>query len=146
MGQVEEKRLSKREAYNIYIYIYTLQDGLDETLAIVDRQEDHHFIKNLDTMNAELIFNSMISCYEKFQELIIAMNKENIEWRTEPTVKLMHECVHKTDTLFKKLEKLKLPPLILLDMEERKAGLFPKLHAELEKKPKNKSNKKNIIG
>ena len=110
INQLEEGTLKKREVNELYTYISSFEDVLNEIADLLnDSDEDAHFTKVLDPVNTELIFNGVIHSFEKLQELVEALNKSKVEWQRDITVNLIHKCLMVNKSLFAKLAAPRMP-------------------------------------
>lgn len=106
-NSIEDGTMKKRDVAGINIYLASLEDSLNEIYRLLSRKEGKNdFVKSLDPINAELIFNSVINSYEKLHDLIILMNSKKIEWATDLNKDLITRCFSVTDILFRKLDEI----------------------------------------
>ena len=98
--RIEETRIRKREIDDIYVDISSFEDILNEVINIIHRQEKNHFTKVIDSVNTELILNSVLNSFEKLNELIEMMNQNKLEWKRDITIDLVNRCISLNDKLF----------------------------------------------
>jgi hypothetical protein len=135
MNKIEDKTIRKREVNNIYLYLSAFEDTINETLVLLTRPGDNHFIKNMDQVNTELIFNSIINSFEKFFELISLLNQHGIDWKTEINVNFVNQCIILNENLFSKLNlSTELMRQVLLDLNVRKNMIITKIKDDMAKK------------
>jgi hypothetical protein len=108
MTKIDDNTLTKREVLSLHIYISSLEDSLNETYILTGKNHKHDFIKGIDPVNAELVFNSVISSYEKMNELITLLDSKKIEWVTDLNKDLLNKCFAITDKSFKRLDEEEL--------------------------------------
>jgi hypothetical protein len=138
ISRIEEGAPRKRDINTIYIHFSSFEDTLRETLTIMEKPTDKNFIKGVDPVNMELIYNSIINSFEKINELIGVFNISRIEWRTDLNIKLTEECISIDEKLFGKLNlSEKIMQNTINDLNSRKNIAISQLRAELHKKRSN---------
>jgi hypothetical protein len=134
MSRIEEGEIRKRDANTAYIYFSSLEDTLRETLAMMEKPTDKNFIKGIDPVDMELIYNSIIHSFEKINELVSVFNSGRMEWKTDLNIKLLEECVILNEKLFGKLNlSEKIMKSKLDDINNRKSEVLGLLKSELNK-------------
>lgn len=135
ISKVEDGSVRKREIASIYLYFASFEDSLNETLTLIGKTGNEHFIKKIDIINAELIFNSILNSFEKINELISEMNHHKIEWKTEMAVDLINLCLIINEDLFKRLDYLKdLRKETLEDLVSRRDKIKESIKSGIGKK------------
>ena len=107
INKIEENSIRKRQINDMYIYISSLEDILNDITSLIDISGKSEFKKVLDTLSTELLFNSIINSFEKLNELITLLNQNKSDWRRDITINLINRCISITDTLFAKLNSSK---------------------------------------
>lgn len=121
INKIEENYIRKREVSDIYIYISSLEDTLNETKALIGTDNKNQFKKVLDPLNTELLFNSILHSFEKLSELINTLNQSRLDWRRDLTLKLIKSCISINNTLFTKLSSSKnLSDKTMTDLNSQK--------------------------
>ncbi len=132
--KIEEGSIRKRELNNAYFYVSSLEDALNETFALFTRDKSH-FIKDVDPVNTELIFGSILSSFEKLNELLILINKYEIEWRSEITATFIDKCILINEDLFRNLNlSQNLRKETITDLNARKSKVVESIKSELKNK------------
>lgn len=108
ISRVEDNSVHKREINDLYTYISSLEDILHEVTAIINRPEGSQYTKVLDSLNTELVFNSVLSSFEKLSELITVLDQNKLEWRREVTIHLVYKCINLNQQLFDKINAAKM--------------------------------------
>ncbi len=135
INKIEGKIISKRELNNLCIYLSSMEDTLNEVLALIRRPSTNHFIKNIDPVDTELIFNSILSSFNKLYELLTIMEEHKIEWRTGLTVSCIGKCIEVTEELFRKLDDLKnLMKPTVTEFNLRKSEIIEKINKVVSRK------------
>ena len=98
--KVEEGDMKKREVSDIYTYISSFEDILNEIIILFNRQHSNHFTKKLDNVSTELILNSIMHSFDKINELITTMKEHKIEWKRDIVVALIKKCISLDEELF----------------------------------------------
>lgn len=133
--KIEAKDIQKREISGIYIYFSSLEDSLSETFNLIERSDKNkHFIKNIDPVSAELIFNSILTSFEKLNELLSIMNQNKIEWKTELTTDLINRCLGITESLFNELDPSAIRKGIINDLNSRKNKVIAMIKSSIDNK------------
>ena len=107
IDKIEDGTIRKREINDLYIHISSLEDILNEVLNFFWRGVGTNFTKVIDSLNTELVFNSVIGSFEKIDELIKILNNANIEWRRDITLSFINTCIAIQEDLFRKLNSMK---------------------------------------
>jgi hypothetical protein len=123
ISRIEEGVIKKREINDLYVHISSFEDILHEIEVLISRKEEMHFTKVLDPLNAELIFGSAISSFEKLHELILVLDQNNKkDWRRDVTVHLIYKCIMLNQKLFDQVNSSKmLPEKNLADLNAQKS-------------------------
>ncbi len=100
MDKSEEGSLQKREVLGLHTHLTSLEDVIGEVRTMITKQGHYHFIKHIDAVNAELIFNSLVSSFERLGELLTLLNKKKIVWKTEVNILVLKKCLEVNDSLF----------------------------------------------
>ena len=121
IDRVEDNVIRKREVNDIYIYISSLEDILNEIISLVGTSGRHYFKKVIDPLNTELLFNSVLSSFERLNELITILNQTKLEWKRDVTLNLIERSISLNDALFARLNSSKnLPDKIINDLTAQK--------------------------
>jgi len=136
IGKVEGGVIRKREIYDIYTYLSSLEDTINELLFQMDKPEEKRFTKVIDPMNTELIFISITHSFERFYELITLLNQNNLEWRRDVTIELINKCISIDILLFEKLNSSKkLAEKNRIDLNAQNEKAISMLKKEIEPQP-----------
>jgi len=103
INKIEEHSIKKREINDIYVYISSLEDILNEILSLISTSKKNYFKKVIDPINTELLFNSIIHSFEKLNELMHLLDENKLDWKREVTLDLINRCISLNNTLFDKL-------------------------------------------
>ena len=103
ISNIDAGTSKKREISDIYIHISALEDSLNDIMSLFAKSGNKHFTKEVDSLNAELILNSIISSFEKLDELVNLMNSRKIEWKREIAVNLMNKCISTNEKIFDRI-------------------------------------------
>lgn len=121
ISKIEERTIKKREIENIYIHLSSFEDIMNEVLNLINKPEDQRLAKGIGPVNTGLIFNSVLSSFETVNELIIVMEKHNLEWKRDINLKFIEQCLVANDKLFEKLNLSKdLMKQTVNDLNEHK--------------------------
>ncbi|MFH0701652.1 MAG: potassium channel family protein [Candidatus Woesearchaeota archaeon] len=132
ISRVEEKEIHKREINDLYNYISSLEDILREVCVLVHKPERSEYTKTLDSLNTELVFNSVINSFDKVKELIVILDQNKLEWRRDLTVHLIYKCINLNQQLFDHLNSEKmLSEKSLNDLNAQKSKTIDGLRTEM---------------
>lgn len=107
INKIEEGSVRKRELNDVYTYFSSFEDILNEVESLMGTSSGNYFKKVLDPLSTELLFNSILSSFEKMNELIAILNQAKSEWRRDITLDLINRCISINDALFSKLNSSK---------------------------------------
>lgn len=125
INKIEENSIRKREINDIYIYLSSLEDTLNEIMSLIDPSSSNYFKKVLDPLNTELLFNSILNSFERLNELIHLLNQAKSDWRREITLDLINRCISLNDSLFSKLHISKnIAEKTIVDLNSRKSKVI----------------------
>ena len=132
ISKIEENTIRKREISDIYIYIHSLEDTLNETVSLTAISTKSRFKKVLDALNTELLFNSILSSFEKINELITILNQNNTDWKRDIILDLLNRCITINDSLFAKMNSSKhISEKTKLDLNSRKNTVIETIKKEI---------------
>ena len=132
MSKIEEHRFQKRDTSEININLSSFEHILTETYALVRRSPNNQFIKNLDPVNAGLILNSIITSFEKVNELFTLLDQHKLQWRSDATITLTRKIILLTDELFGKINTSNIMTMsISQDVNTRKNKIVSQIKGKL---------------
>ena len=127
----EEGIARKSDIKNIHIPFASFEEALTETIEFFGKKDDHRLMKTVKPVNTELIFNSVLLSFEKINDLICALNKNQIKWKNEVVVGSINKCIQLNDELFRNMSML--PELKVLDLRARKNKIMTTMKSEFER-------------
>jgi len=98
--RIEEKSITKREIDYIQFYISSFCDSLKEVFILITKKDGKDFAIDIDPVGIELIFNSVLSSFERLNEMIIVLNQNKINWKTDIVLNHMNKCISISENLF----------------------------------------------
>jgi potassium channel LctB len=111
--RTEDKKIRKSELSDVTVHIATLEHVLDDLVLLSKKSTNNDFAKSIDSINAELLANSVLSSLEKLNELFELLFAENILLvKFETVVVHTNHCLQATRALmqnFKELHILSIP-------------------------------------
>ncbi|MBU0536006.1 MAG: potassium channel family protein, partial [Nanoarchaeota archaeon] len=132
ISNIDSGNIRKRELSDLYIPLSSFDDILNEILSLFTNSGKNHFTKKVDSLNAELILNSIVHSLDKLSELISFMNNRKLEWKREVTANLITKCITITDKIFEKIASSKsVPEKTMSDIKVRKSKIIESLQAGL---------------
>ena len=111
----------------------SLEDTLNEILKFMKKPDKKQFIKIMDPVNTELIFNSISTSFERLNELVTLMNDKKMDWKRDITIELIKRCVSLHEKLFSNLSTEILSEKIINQLNERNSNLIEAIKAGTEK-------------
>jgi hypothetical protein len=119
ISKSEEKTFGSREARSLNGYVFSLEDTLSEIFAVINKKKGNKFIKKLDPVNTELIFNSMISSFNKLDELFIVLIENKISFKKQVSFSPIKKCFLLVDSSFSQIGKSSLSNETIDDLNKR---------------------------
>lgn len=145
IGGVEDKSLKKGEINELYTYISSLEDILTEIYTILEQKGITDYIKGMDSLNTELIFNSIQQSFEKINEMILVLDENKIVWRREVTIGFIRRGLELNKLLVEKVSKSQvLNRKCLMTLQKRSQKVHDSIYKNL-KLPKNKEESVEIV-
>ncbi len=100
---VEGGTVDKREIYDLYVYIHSVETVLEEMLPMIDPEQKHVFFsKVIDPLDTELLVNSILQSFERLLELVTALSKSSLQWKRPVTIATIKRCISLNRQLFSK--------------------------------------------
>ncbi|MFH1053448.1 MAG: potassium channel family protein [Candidatus Woesearchaeota archaeon] len=134
IAKTDQETYSKKDVDDIYIYLSSLKDILNEIWDIFYKQNENRYIKKIDPVNTELILNSLLSSFEKLHELNLHLNKKKIVWKDEATMMITRNCLSLFDNIFSTIKSYKISDKALKDLKKREKGIIRILKEDFKKK------------
>ena len=107
IGRIEDNSLRARDIASIEGNLPSLEDALNEVNSLVSNNGDKEFLKNVDPLRSELIFNSLNNSFLKIDEFLNLCEKKNINWKKDIDSASVKICVELYDALFLRLSSTK---------------------------------------
>ena len=99
--KAEEKTLKSRDFEMAESYIYSLRDVLEEILSVLFKTKRNSlFVKKLDHVNSELIFNSVLSSFSKLNDLFELANGNKVKYDDKISIDLVNNCAKLCENIF----------------------------------------------
>ncbi|MFH2028678.1 MAG: potassium channel family protein [Nanoarchaeota archaeon] len=135
LDKLEGGLIRKREISGLYIHLSSFESILDEILSFFSKKGNpKDYAKSLDSINTELIMNSVLKSFEKIVELFSTLNASNITWRREVVMDIMEKCMRTNETLFDRLRFVKgIDGKIIDEWRLQKTKIMDSLNHELSK-------------
>lgn len=125
IAKIEEGDISKREVDDIYVYISFFETALNEVITFFGKSESSLFLKQVDLVNTELIFNSILQSFQKLDELTLVLKHSRMQWKRDITIEMIKRCINLTEKLFEQLNASKtIPEKIAFDMNSQKRRIL----------------------
>ncbi|MFH1317387.1 MAG: potassium channel family protein [Candidatus Woesearchaeota archaeon] len=124
IAKTDQESYSKKDVDDIYIYLSSLKDILNEVWDIFYKPNENRYIKKIDPVNTELILNSLLSSFEKIHELNLHLNKKQITWKDEATMMITRNCLSLFDNIFSTIRSYKISDKALKDLKKREKKII----------------------
>lgn len=129
---IEINKIRVREVNDLYIQISLLEDTLSEVQQIMSQRKNNMFIKGIDPLNAELLFNSTNTSFDKLVELLRVLNQEKKDWKRNITVNMIDRCIKLYNKLYDILDKTSTIDVnAKKELRERKDSIIKSIHDEM---------------
>ncbi len=94
----------KRNILNdINYYFFSYQSVLNEVATVTGKKSEYHFIKDIDRIDIELFLNSILMSLERVHELMVALRKGSVAYKSSPTHMLISQSLAQSDELISRL-------------------------------------------
>ncbi|MBN2880661.1 two pore domain potassium channel family protein [Candidatus Woesearchaeota archaeon] len=104
--KVEDGTIKKRELNQLHIlYFSSFEHILHEIDYFIGKTGTNHFVKRIDPVRIELILGSIITAFEKLDELFGLLDSKGLEWRRDITINLLNSCIDLADSIFGNVSK-----------------------------------------
>ena len=124
---LEEKSFKEKDLKNVNGNLSSFDYALAEIKSELDSNINNKYTKNIDYVNTEILFNSILSSFEKFVELLEILDKNKVEWKKDISIGLATKCLDSNDKLFESLKISGLKNETIHDLETRKRIIKDKL-------------------
>lgn len=128
---LEEKSFKEKDIKSVNSYLSTFDYALAEIKSELDSNIGNRYTKNIDHVNTEILYNSVLTSFEKFLELLELLDKSKTEWKKEISIGLATKCLDSNDKLFENLKISGLKQDTVHDLETRKSVLKDKLKNQM---------------
>lgn len=131
IAKSEEKTIKKALISDIPSFVVSFKDTLEEVSTLIgDNNTDYK--KNLDLLNAELIFNSILQSLKRIHRMAGVLNEAEISWKDDKTINAIKSMMSFNDKVFEKLQKSKvLLTKEVLDLMTQKNAIINDIEKEL---------------
>ena len=137
MGKVEEGILKRRETNEIIVHLSSFEHQMTEISMLVGRSKGDELIKNMDPVDTELIFEGVVSSFEKIHELVVLLDQHKLDWRGDAILTLLRKCIILNEGLFEKLNTSKsVTKETLVALNNRKEKMIALLKSRLQRPEK----------
>ena len=105
MVKQEEAKLTKREVSEIWTNLSFLENTLVEFSNMVSKEAgEDSYLKKVDTVNMEIILNSLNQSFEKMIELIRLFDINKLDWKRTLTINFIISCLEHSKVIFQKVD------------------------------------------
>lgn len=105
--KIEEGTIREADLYDFFTYLVSFEDHLRDINMLFSDSEDNKFKKSVDSLGAELIFNSIVRALERLGETIAVLDKEKKDWKKELVSERIRRCMDLSDIICEKLKDSK---------------------------------------
>lgn len=107
-NSIDEGIIKKKFIGDTEVYLTSFESILKETGVLIGRKKNNYYIKKMDDIDSELIFNSIILSFERITELITVFENNKVNWGSEPLKFQLNKCITLADQLFEDLKNAKI--------------------------------------
>ncbi len=132
VSKIEDNTITHREINDIYIYISSFEDTLQEIFTLVEGKRNQHFTKDINAIDTELIYNSILQSFEKLKELLVLMNTQKMDWKRDITVESIRKSIFVDKSIYAKLTALGLPDKTRAEIIAHNQKVMAELMKEIE--------------
>jgi hypothetical protein len=129
--KVDEQNVQKNNFKNIGNSFLNLEDTLSEIFVLFNKKNKNYFSKKVDNISTELIFNSIISSFERIDELLSLLETKKLHFEKEKSFLTIKKCFLLVDPIFNNLNTLNLSQETIIELNSRKEEIFSKLRAKV---------------
>ncbi|MBI2523366.1 hypothetical protein HYW19_03180 [Candidatus Woesearchaeota archaeon] len=98
---------------------------MDETDRLIGKLINNQFIKSIDVVNLELLYDRIATSFEKMDELFLALENAKFEWKTDTLITHLSKCISINEQLFIKLtSSAQLPKETIYDINKRNDNII----------------------
>ncbi len=134
INKIEDNTLPRREFNDIHAYFIPFEDALGETYFLLERATKSSFVKSIDPLNTELILNSVLSSFEKINELMSLVFDKKLDGRKETSISVLGRCMLITEKVFNDAKMTKeIGEKKFIDLENQKKEMLETLKKNLER-------------
>ncbi len=124
IGKIEESTLRARDISSISVALVSFEDTLLEITSLVSKNGGREFIKDLDPLRAELIFNSVNNSFSKIEEFFSLCSSKKVNWEKELDASLAKQVLSLYDKIFSSMVSSSvLPQQKSLDLLQTKNSI-----------------------
>ncbi len=106
MTHLETNTADKREINDLYIYIHSLETVLEEMLPLINPEEKNIFTKEIDSVNTELLVNSILQSFERLRELLVTLSSTKWDWKRPVTLTVINRCISVNKNMYRFLKNV----------------------------------------
>ena len=130
--KIEEDYISRREITELYNALSPFENILKDLLHLM-KKRDNNFSKRIDALNTEILFNSVLQSFRRISGLVNAMDKHELDWRTDMTLNLINYCIQLNKKLFLRIKYSRiLSKKMFMNLNSEKNNIIGQLKAQLE--------------
>jgi hypothetical protein len=119
-SSLEEKEFKQKDLKSLNGYLTSFDLTLNEIRHEFENGLSNKFIKKLDEISSEMLFNSTINSLEKIEELFSLLEAEKIHWKKEVDLGIITKTLSSCDSLFLFIKNSGLKNNVVFELEQRK--------------------------
>jgi len=134
INDVEQEKATTKKAGDIEVYMSSFQSTLQDISALFSQSKSSEFIKRIDPLNTEILFNSVLSCWERLSDLYTEFEAKKVKWDNEDNTTTVIYCLKSTENLLAQIKKSStLSSTVIKDLSTHSKHI----HQEIKKKIQN---------
>ncbi|MFA5357852.1 MAG: potassium channel family protein [archaeon] len=137
--KIEEGTIRDADLYDFFTYLVSFEDHLRDVNMLFSDSEENKVKKSVDSLGAELIFNSIVRALERLSETIALLEKGKRNWKKELVSERIRRCMDLSDIICDKLnESKKIDQETVNKMLKEKVTIVAIIEKSLQKKSSKK--------
>ncbi|MBS3141077.1 two pore domain potassium channel family protein [Candidatus Woesearchaeota archaeon] len=131
--RLENKTIKQHDIEEVQSHITLFEDTLNNIHTTISKSNKSRYTRKIDTLNSEIILNSIINSFDKLKELNILLNQNKLELN-KFSINKIESCMNITDNIFNKIPELDvLPESFIEDLKFNKRLLFNQIKDLIKK-------------
>jgi hypothetical protein len=101
---IEDDLLKRSKVNDLEAYIFSFEDTLREIYSLILKPNNYSFVKTIDPIDSEILINSILSSFEKLNEIIIKIDEKNKRWNKKKNSNSINNSIEIANKIMKKMQ------------------------------------------